>query len=71
MSGPYETPCARIYRRSASPFDVWVKKSLHDRFDTVCTESMPAEILTQFDSICRQAAPFTPPVPGSRPGRDN
>ncbi|MCE2575596.1 hypothetical protein [Komagataeibacter sp. FNDCR2] len=71
MSGPYETPPPQTGRRGSSPFDVWVRKSLHDRFDTVCAESMPLEILTQFDMTCHQAGPSTPPAPGTRHGRDN
>ncbi|GCE80617.1 hypothetical protein HPC44_02845 [Komagataeibacter oboediens] len=40
---PYE-------RRCSTPFEVWIRRSLHNRFDMVCSEKFPVEILDQFDT---------------------
>ena len=48
MSELYETG-QPPERRRATPFEVWIRRSLHTRFDMVCSEKFPVEILDQFD----------------------
>ncbi|GCE83886.1 hypothetical protein [Komagataeibacter diospyri] len=51
MSERYET--GQPYeRRRSTPFEVWIRRSLHARFDMVCSESFPTEIQGQFDLYC-------------------
>ncbi|GBQ66475.1 hypothetical protein [Komagataeibacter swingsii] len=51
MSERYETGQLHERRRS-TPFEVWIRRSLHARFDMICNEKFPTEIQGQFDLCC-------------------
>lgn len=71
MARSQENPPPSAVRRGATPFEVWVRRSLHARFDTVCAESLPTEILTQFDMIPEALCPSARPPPCKPRGMDN
>ncbi|MBV1831024.1 hypothetical protein HNW77_10750 [Komagataeibacter sp. AV436] len=54
MPAFHDTPLLPA-RRGGTPFEVWVRRSLHARFDRVFTENLPDEILVHF------ARPDPPP----------
>ncbi|MCE2565174.1 hypothetical protein [Komagataeibacter sp. FNDCF1] len=49
MSPSHEIARSSVHRRPFSPFESWVRTSLHDRFEMVSNENLPPEILLQFD----------------------
>ncbi|WP_130731209.1 hypothetical protein [Komagataeibacter xylinus] len=48
MPAFHDTPLLPVRRGGGTPFEVWVRRSLHARFDRVCTEDLPHEILVHF-----------------------
>ncbi|WP_354680689.1 hypothetical protein [Komagataeibacter sucrofermentans] len=45
MPAFHDTPLLPARRGGGTPFEVWVRQSLHARFDRVFTENLPHEIL--------------------------
>ncbi|AXY22027.1 MULTISPECIES: hypothetical protein [Komagataeibacter] len=71
MSQSHENPPPGAGRRGATPFEVWVRRSLHARFDMVCAESMPMEILTQFEMTSEALCPSARSPPCKPRGMDS
>ncbi|AQU87834.1 hypothetical protein B0W47_10485 [Komagataeibacter nataicola] len=55
MPAFHDTPLLPARRGGGTPFEVWVRQSLHARFDQVFTENLPHELLVHF------ALPGQPP----------
>ena len=68
MSPSHQIAHSPVHRRPFSPFESWVRTSLHDRFEMVSNENLPPEILLQFDATY-DAPDTTVPATASTAGR--